>query len=122
MSARVIACGSSGVDEKRAEWVPLDPGDEPSEGARLAVVGGAAGVNVLIVELDAGGFISKHATPEVSVCHVVEGSGAVVLSSGEEIPFTRGDTIEFAGDVPHAWRGGSERTLVAVTTFPAAAQ
>jgi len=118
MRARVVACGASGVDEKRAEWVPLDPGEEPSEGARLAVLGGANGVTVLLVELEADGFIAEHATPEVSICHVIEGGGTVFLPSGEEIPFERGDTIEFAGDVPHGWRGGNERTLVAVTTYP----
>jgi len=115
----VVTCGGSGVDEKRAEWVPLDPGEEPSEGARLAVVGVADGVTVLLVELEAEGFIAEHATPEVSVCHVIEGGGTVFLPSGEEIPFERGDTIEFAGDVPHGWRGGSDRTLVAVTTYSA---
>jgi len=52
MTARLVICGASGVDEKRAEWVPLDPGDEPSDGARLAVVGGAEGVTVLLVELE----------------------------------------------------------------------
>ena len=121
MTARVVACGASGADEKHAEWVPLDPGEEPSEGARLAVLGGANGVTVLLVELEAEGLIAEHSTPEVSVCHVVEGSGSVVLRGGEEIPFERGDTIEFAGDVPHGWRGGRDRTLVAVTTYPAGA-
>jgi quercetin dioxygenase-like cupin family protein len=118
MTPRVVACGASGIDEKRADWVALDPGEEPSEGARLAVLGGANGVTVLLVELEANGFIAEHATPEVSVCHVIEGTGTVFLPSGEEIPFKRGDTIEFAGDVPHGWRGGSERTLVAVTVYP----
>jgi quercetin dioxygenase-like cupin family protein len=119
MTARVVICGATGVDEKRAEWMPLDPGEEPSEGARLAVVGGANGVTVLIVELEAEGFIAEHATPEVSVCHVIEGGGKVFLPDGGEIPFERGDTIEFAGDVLHGWQGGSDRTLVAVTTYPA---
>jgi quercetin dioxygenase-like cupin family protein len=119
MTARLVTCGASGVDEKRADWVPLDPGEEPSEGARLAVIGGANGVTVLIVELEAEGFIAEHATPEVSVCHVIEGAGTVFLRDGEEISFKRGDTIEFAGDVPHGWRAGSDRTLVAVTTYPA---
>jgi quercetin dioxygenase-like cupin family protein len=120
-TARVVTCGASGVDEKRAEWVPLDPGAEPSAGASLAVLGGANGVTVLIVELEAEGFIAEHATPEVSVCHVIEGSGTVFLPDGAEIAFERGDTIEFAGDVPHGWRGGSDRTLVAVTTYAAGA-
>ena len=53
---------------------------------------------------------------------MIEGGGTVFLPSGEEISFERGDTIEFAGDVPHGWRGGSERTLVAVTTYAAEAQ
>ena len=119
MTARVVTCGRSGVDEKRADWVPLDPGVEPSDGARLAVLGGASGVTVLLVELEAEGFIAEHATAEVSVCHVVEGGGTVFLPDGKEIPFERGDTIEFAGDVPHGWRGGSAPTLVAVTTYPA---
>jgi quercetin dioxygenase-like cupin family protein len=117
MTARVVACGSSGIDEKQAEWVPLDPGEEASDGARLAVLGGENGVTVLLVELDAEGFIAEHATPEVAICHVIEGGGTVFLRSGEEIAFQRGDTIEFAGDVPHGWRGGSERTLVAVTSY-----
>ncbi len=116
-TARVVTCGASGVDEKRADWVPLDPGEEPSEGARLAILGGENGTTVLIVELDAEGFIAEHATPEVSICHVIEGAGTVFLPSGEEISFERGDTIEFGGDVPHGWRGGNERTLVAVTTY-----
>jgi quercetin dioxygenase-like cupin family protein len=118
-TARVVTCSASGVDEKRAEWVPLDPGGEPSDGARLAVLGGANGVTVLIVELEAKGFIAEHATPEVSVCHVIEGSGTVFFPDGAEIAFERGDTIEFAGDVQHGWRGGSNRTLVAVTTYSA---
>jgi quercetin dioxygenase-like cupin family protein len=119
MTARLVRCGASGVDEKRAEWVPLDPGEDPSEGARLAVVGGANGVTVLLVELEAEGFIAEHATSEVSVCHVIEGDGTVFLPGGEEISFERGDTIEFAGGVPHGWRGGNDRVLVAVTTYPA---
>ena len=118
MSAlRVVACGASGVDEKQADWAPLDPGDEPSTGARLAVLGGADGVTVLLVELDPGGCIAEHATREAAICHVVEGSGTVFLPDGAELPFERGDTIEFAGDVPHGWRGGSGRTLLAVTTY-----
>jgi quercetin dioxygenase-like cupin family protein len=117
-TARVVTCGASGVDEKRAEWVPLDPGEEPSEGARLAILGGESGVTVLLVELEADGFIAEHATPDVSICHVIEGAGTVFLPNGDEISFGRGDTIEFAGDVPHGWRGGSERTLVAVTAYP----
>jgi quercetin dioxygenase-like cupin family protein len=122
MTARVVACGASGIDEKRAEWIPLDPGEDPSEGARLAILGGESGVTVLLVELEADGFIAEHATPEVSICHVIEGAGTVFLPSGEEISFERGDTFEFAGDVPHGWRGGNERTLVAVTTYPTEAQ
>jgi quercetin dioxygenase-like cupin family protein len=119
MTTRLVTCGTSGVDEKRAEWVPLDPGEEPSEGARLAVVGGSNGVTVVLVELEAEGFIAEHATPEVSVCHVIEGAGTVFLRGGEEITFERGDTIEFAGDVLHGWRGGNDRVVVAVTTYPA---
>ena len=117
-SARVVVCGASGIDEKGADWVPLDTGEDPSDGARLAVLGGAGGVGVLLVELEADGFIAEHATPEVSVCHVIEGGGTVFLPSGEEISFERGDTIEFAGDVPHGWRAGDQHTLVAVTTYP----
>jgi hypothetical protein len=41
----------------------------------------------------------------------------VFLRDGDELPFEQGDTIEFAGDVPHGWRGGSDRTLLAVTTY-----
>ena len=96
----------------------LEPGDEPSRGASLAMLGGAGGVAVLLVELAAGGVVAEHTTPDVSVCHVVEGGGTVFFPGGNEIAFERGDTIEFAGDVPHGWRGGSERTLLAVTTYP----
>jgi quercetin dioxygenase-like cupin family protein len=117
-AARVVSCGPSGIDEKVSEWVPLDPGDEPSRGARLAMLGSAGGVAVLLVELEAGGVVAEHATPDVSVCHVVEGDGTVFFPGGDEIPFERGDTIEFAGDVPHGWRGGRDRTLLAVTTYP----
>jgi quercetin dioxygenase-like cupin family protein len=117
-AARVVSCGASGLDEKVADWVPLDPGDEPSRGASLAMLGGAGGVAVLLVELAAGGVVAEHTTPDVSVCHVVEGGGTVFFPGGDEIAFERGDTIEFAGDVPHGWRGGSERTLLAVTTYP----
>jgi quercetin dioxygenase-like cupin family protein len=117
-AARVVSCGASGVDEKVPEWVALDPADEPSRGARLAMLGGAGGVAVLLVELEAGGVVAEHATPDVSVCHVVEGGGTVFLPGGDEIAFGRGDTIEFAGDVPHGWRGGPDRTLLAVTTYP----
>jgi quercetin dioxygenase-like cupin family protein len=117
-SARVVVCAASGIDEKGADWVPLDTGEDPSDGARLAVLGGAGGVGVLLVELEAGGVIGRHATPEVSVCHVIEGDGTVFLADGDEIPFERGDTVEFAGDLVHGWRGGRERTLLAVTTYP----
>jgi len=118
-SARVVVCGGSGIDEKRADWVPLDTGaDDPSEGARLAVLGGAGGVGALLVELEPGGVIGRHATPEVSVCHVIEGDGTVFLADGNEIRYARGDTVEFAGDLAHGWRGGRERTLLAVTTYP----
>jgi quercetin dioxygenase-like cupin family protein len=118
-AARVVVCGASGVDEKQSDWVPLDTGvDDPSEGARLTVLGGAGGVGVLLVELEAGGVIGRHATPEVSVCHVIEGNGSVFLADGREVPYARGDTVEFAGDLVHGWRGGRERTLLAVTTYP----
>jgi quercetin dioxygenase-like cupin family protein len=114
---RVLTCGASGVDEKRAEWAALDPGEEPSRGARLAVLGGGEGVTVLLVELEPDALLAQHATPETAICHVIEGSGTVFLADGEEHPFERGDTIEFAGEVPHGWRGGPDRTLVAVTTY-----
>jgi quercetin dioxygenase-like cupin family protein len=114
---RVVSCGASGVGEKRADWVALDPGDDPSRGARLAVLGGAGGVTVLLVELEPDGLIAEHATAEAAVCHVIEGSGTVFLGNGEELPFEPGDTIEFAGDVPHGWRGGGDRTLLAVTSY-----
>jgi quercetin dioxygenase-like cupin family protein len=117
-AARVVSCGASGIEEKQAEWAPLDPGDDPSEGARLALLGGEGGVAVLLVELEAGGLIAEHATPEVAVCHVIEGSGTVFFPYGDEFPFERGDTLEFAGDVVHGWRGGRDRTLLAVTTYP----
>jgi quercetin dioxygenase-like cupin family protein len=117
-SARVVVCAASGIDEKVADWVPLDTGEDSSDGARLAVLGGAGGVGVLLVELEAGGVIGRHATPEVSVCHVIEGDGTVFLADGDEISFERGDTVEFAGDLVHGWRGGRERTLLAVTTYP----
>jgi quercetin dioxygenase-like cupin family protein len=120
MTARVIVCGASGVDEKRSEWTPLDPGDEPSQGARLALLGGASSVAVLLVELEPSGVIAQHATPDVSICHVIEGEGTVVFPTGDEIRFDRGDTFEFAGEVVHGWRGGRDRTLLAVTTYPAA--
>ena len=45
-AARVVSCGASGTNEKVAEWVTLDPGDEPSRGASLAMLGGA-GANAL---------------------------------------------------------------------------
>ncbi len=118
MSApRVLSCGAEGVDEKRADWAPLDPGDEPSRGARLAILGGGEGVTVLLVELEPDALLAEHTTPEAAICHVIEGSGTVFLPGGEELPFERGDTIEFAGGVPHGWRAGSDRTLVAVTTY-----
>ena len=117
MSApRVLSCGATGVDEKRRTGAPLDPGDEPSRGARLAILGGGEGVTVLLVELEPDALLAEHATPEAAICHVIEGSGTVFLP-GEELPFERGDTIEFAGGVPHGWRAGSDRTLVAVTTY-----
>ena len=114
---RLVSCGAAGVGERQADWVALDPGDEPSAGARLAILGGAEGVTVLLVELEAGGVIAEHATAEAAICHVVEGNGTVFLRDGDELPFEQGDTIEFAGDVPHGWRGGSDRTLLAVTTY-----
>jgi len=117
---RVLSCGSTGVAEKRADWASLDPGDEPSRGARLAILGGGEGVTVLLVELEPDALLAEHATPEAAICHVIEGSGTVFLPGGEELPFARGDTIEFAGGVPHGWRGGSDRTLVAVTTYTGA--
>jgi quercetin dioxygenase-like cupin family protein len=117
-ASRVLSCGSSGVDEKRADWAPLDPGTEPSRGARLAILGGGDGVTVLLVDLEPGGLIAEHATAETAICHVIEGSGSVFVPGEEELRFEPGDTIEFAGDVPHGWRGGSERTLIAVTTYP----
>jgi quercetin dioxygenase-like cupin family protein len=117
---RVVSCGASGVAEKRAEWAPLDPGEDPSRGARLAVLGGADGAAVLLVELEPGGVIAEHATPEAAICHVIEGNGTVFFPGGEEVAFEQGDTIEFAGDVPHGWRGGAGRTLLAVTTLAGA--
>jgi quercetin dioxygenase-like cupin family protein len=114
---RVLSCGASGFGEKRSDWTPLDPGDDPSQGARLAILGGGEGVTVLLVDLEPGGLIAEHATAEAAICHVIEGSGTVFLPGEEELPFERGDTIEFAGGVPHGWRGGSDRTLIAVTTY-----
>src|SRR5260370_40635931 len=109
MTARVVACGASGIDEKRADWVPLDPGEEPSEGARLAILGGESGATALLVELEADGFIAEHATPEVPVCVVTEGRGTVFPPSGWGVSVERGHTIRFAGDASHGWRGGYER-------------
>lgn len=120
MTPRLIVCGAAGVSEKRSDWTPLDPGEEPSKGARLALLGGASSVAVLLVELEPGGLIAQHATPDVSICHVIEGDGVVFFPSGDEIRFDRGDTLEFAGEVVHGWRGGRDRTLLAVTTYPAA--
>ncbi len=117
---RVLVCGADGTEEKHPDWAPLDPADDPSRGAQLALLSGAGTVLVLLVELEADGFVALHATPDVSVCHVVQGGGTIFFPNGEEIQFGAGDTIEFAGDVVHGWRGGGERTLVAVTTFPPA--
>jgi quercetin dioxygenase-like cupin family protein len=83
----------------------------------LAILGGGPGVTVLLVDLEPDALLAEHATPEAAICHVIEGSGTVFLPDGEELPFERGDTIEFIGGVPHGWRGGSDRTLVAVTTY-----
>ena len=64
MSApRVLSCGAAGVDEKRADWAPLDPGDQPSRGARLAILGGGEGVTVLLVEPRAGTRCSPSTRP-----------------------------------------------------------
>jgi quercetin dioxygenase-like cupin family protein len=115
---RVLVFGVAGTEERHPDWTALDPGDDPSRGAQLAVLGGAGSVLVLLVELEADAFVALHATPDAAVCHVVEGGGTVFFPDGDEIQFSAGDTIEFAGDVVHGWRGGSERTLVAVTTFP----
>jgi quercetin dioxygenase-like cupin family protein len=72
---------------------------------------------VLLVELEPGGLIALHSTPEAAVCHVVEGSGTLFFENDEKIEFARGDTIEFAAGLVHGWTGGPERTLVAVTTY-----
>ena len=114
--SRLVSCGASGVSEKQLEWVELAPGTEPSTGALLAILGGGQGAAGLLVTLEADGLIAEHATPEAAICHVVEGNGTVFLADGTEVSFRKGDTIEFAGDVPHGWRGGSERTLLAITT------
>jgi len=120
MTARTTICSASGIDEKRQEWTTLDPGEDPSRGARLTLLGGEAGVAVLLVELDPGGVIALHSAPDVSICHVIEGDGTVFFASGDEIAFARGDTLEFAAEVAHGWNGGRERTLFVVTTYPAA--
>jgi len=118
LTARILVCGAAGVEEKLPEWAALDPGENPSRGARVVLVGGAAGVAVLLVELEPGGLIALHSSPEASVCHVVEGGGTLFFESGEEIEFARGDTIEFAAGLAHGWNGGVEHTLVGVTTYP----
>ena len=115
---RVVVCGASGTEERHPDWAALDPGEDPSHGAQLALLGGAESVLVLLVELEAGGLVALHATADVSVCYVVKGGGTVFFPNRDDVPFNEGDTIEFAAGVVHGWRGGSERTLVAVTTFP----
>jgi quercetin dioxygenase-like cupin family protein len=101
-----------------AEWAPLEAGEEPSRGARLAVTSSDGGVTFLLVDLEPDGVIGMHANPEVSVCYVAEGGGTVVAEGGDDVPFGQGDTIRFGPDVRHAWRGGPGRTLLAVTLYP----
>jgi quercetin dioxygenase-like cupin family protein len=109
------------VSTTTAEWAPLEAGDEPSRGARLAVTSTDGGVTFLLVDLEANGFIAMHSNPEVSVCYVAEGEGTVLAEGGDDVPFGEGDTIRFGADVRHAWRGGSSRTLLAVTLYPSGA-
>jgi quercetin dioxygenase-like cupin family protein len=113
-----MICRASGVEETRPAWTVLDPGEEPSRGAQVALLGGEAGAAVLLVDLAPNGVIALHSTPEAAICHVVDGGGFVVLDGGEEIAFARGDTIQFAGGVAHGWNGGPEWTRIAVTTYP----
>src|SRR5205823_2436135 len=77
LTARTMICRASGVEEKLPEWAILDPGEDRSRGARVALVGGEAGVAVLLVELEPGGLIALHSTPEASICHVVKGGGTL---------------------------------------------
>jgi quercetin dioxygenase-like cupin family protein len=118
MTGRTVICRSSGIEESRAAWIVLDPGDDPSNGAQVAAIGGEAGVAVLLVDLAPSGRIALHSTPEAAICHVVTGGGSVFLDDGEEIEFDRGDTIQFAGGVAHGWNGGPQWTRIAVTTYP----
>ena len=116
-ASRVVSCAASGVGEVQTEWVVLDPGENPSRGARLAVLGGSNGVTVLLVELERDGLIAEHQTAEAAICYVIQGTGSVFLGDGQELAFSQGETFEFSSQVPHGWRGGSERTLLAVTVF-----
>jgi quercetin dioxygenase-like cupin family protein len=113
-----MICRASGVEETRPEWTSLDPGEDPSRGARVALLGGEADVMVLLVELEPGGLIALHSTPAASICHVIDGGGTIFVEGGDDFEFARGDTIEFEGDLAHGWNGGRERTLIVVTTFP----
>jgi quercetin dioxygenase-like cupin family protein len=117
MTARTTVCSASGIEEKRHEWTTLDPGEDPSRGAQLAVLGGEAGVAVLLVDLEPGGLIALHSSKDASICHVIEGDGTLFFAGGDEIDFARGDTIEFAPDVAHGWNGGRERALILVATY-----
>lgn len=118
MTGRTMICRSSGVEETSSEWAALDPGEEPSTGAQIALLGGDGGVAVLLCELAPDAFVALHDVPEAAICHVMTGGGSVFFDNGEEIAFASGDTIRFAGGVPHGWKIGPEWTRVAVTTYP----
>jgi quercetin dioxygenase-like cupin family protein len=118
MTGRTMICRATGVEETRPAWTVLDPGEEPSSGAQVALLGGDAGVAVLLCDLEPSAFVALHSVAEAAICHVVTGGGSVFFDDGEEITFAAGDTIQFAGDVPHGWRIGPERTTVSVTTYP----
>jgi quercetin dioxygenase-like cupin family protein len=121
MTGRTMICRAAGVEETRPAWTVLDPGEEPSSGAQVALLGGDADVAVLLCDLAPKAFVALHSVPEAAICHVVAGGGSVFLDSGEEIAFAPGDTIQFAGGVAHGWKIGPEWTRVAVTTYPESA-
>jgi quercetin dioxygenase-like cupin family protein len=118
MTGRTMICRASGVEETWPRWTVLDPGENTSSGAQVALLGSDSGVEVLLVDLAPSGLIALHSTPEAAICHVVNGGCSVFLDSGEEIKLARGDTIQFAAGVAHGWNGGPEWTRIAVTTYP----
>ncbi len=118
MTARTLVCRASLVEETVPELAILDPGEEPSHGARVSLRAGEAGVALLLVELEPRGLIALHSTPEGSICHVAEGGGTLFFEDGEHVEFAQGNTIQFAPDLAHGWNGGPERTVIVVATYP----